>query len=101
MKRKRVEEGESSEEAVLREMKEETNIDIAGCETKSIRKLQTPGFGPEEFFLIDMKGEEINFQDEHPENESTKLLTMNLEDMFVLDNVFPKEIVENLRNLLF
>ena len=93
-------ENETIDECLKREMKEETNIDISNFGIESICKLQTRGFGPEEFFSVKMGDQDIEFQDEHLEDQTSKLVIMSIDDMFKLDNVFPKELVQILKNKL-
>ena len=94
-----VRENETIEECLQREMMEETNIDISNHKIQYICKLQSEGFGPEEFFLIDIGDKKIEFQDEHPEDPTIKLVTMPIEQMIKLDNVLPKEVFEELKKL--
>lgn len=88
---------ESTEECLKREMEEEVGIDISGYEIELLHEMQEEGFGPEKFFLINVGDDAIDFRDEDPSDETSKLMLMPITEVYTLDNIFPKEVVEALK----
>jgi 8-oxo-dGTP pyrophosphatase MutT (NUDIX family) len=84
---------ESIEDCLHREMLEETGIDITGLLPELILETHNEGFGPEKFFLIRLGDTAIKFQDENPNDETSRLMVMPLAEVLRLENVFPKEVV--------
>jgi ADP-ribose pyrophosphatase YjhB (NUDIX family) len=87
-------ENETIEECLSREMKEETDIDISAFKSELLIEMHQEGFGEEKFFLINIGDNEIQFKDEHPDDQTTRLTVLEIEDMFKLENVLPKEVVK-------
>lgn len=92
-----VREDESIEQCLKREMKEEINIDISGYTSEVLIEIHEDGFGPEQFFIINIKDDEIIYEDEHHDDQTSKLVVMKIKEMFEIDNIFPKEVVEALK----
>ncbi|MBP9759155.1 NUDIX hydrolase [Candidatus Dojkabacteria bacterium] len=85
---------ESIERCLIREMQEEVGINIQNMKFEYLLSIHVKGFGPEEFFLIDLKDEVIEFCDEDPNDQTSKLVLMKLKNIYKFDNVFPSVVVE-------
>lgn len=87
-----VREGETNVEGLIRETQEELGLDIRKQKYHLISSLHEEGFGPERFYRVefDKKPEVIP---EDPDDDTTKLEWMKLEEAIRLENIFPKSVI--------
>jgi 8-oxo-dGTP pyrophosphatase MutT (NUDIX family) len=92
---------ESPEEALIRELKEETGIDISSEQIEHLVTIEIEGFGLEKYFYVNDVEDFSKLLSENPDvepGETNEPVFMKISEVKEMENVFPKKVVERLRN---
>jgi len=96
-----VKQGESFINAVIREIKEETNLNINESMINIMDDLSRDGFGREIYFIIKpLSIDSINISNPEAVNEVSDLIWFTFQDAKSIENLFPRGIIDKAINLI-